>query len=126
MTWSGARDTAPSCLRLHKAGTPLARLRGLHGMPPLHDGVGLWLVPCRAIHTFWMDDDIDVVFLDRHLRVLRVLNRLAPRRVAWSWRAHSVVELMGGYCLRHPDHVRMVTGAVRRLRFPGAHSPRRR
>jgi len=58
---------------------------------------GLWIVPCPMIHTFFMKFAIDVVFLDRELSAVRVLENLRPWRLSpWVWRAHSVLELAGG------------------------------
>ena len=58
---------------------------------------GLWIVPCPMIHTFFMKFAIDVLFLDRELRVVRVLEELRPWRLSpWVFRAHSVLELAAG------------------------------
>lgn len=77
------------------------RLRGLIGHPPLRAGEGLWIVPCRQVHTHFMRAPIDVVFLDRSLTVLHVLPALAPWRVSpWVRGAHSVVELAAGQAAR--------------------------
>lgn len=42
---------------------------------------GLWLKPCGAIHTIGMAIRIDVVFLDAHLRVLRLCPSVPMRRI---------------------------------------------
>ena len=58
---------------------------------------GLWIVPCAMIHTLFMRFPIDVVFLDRELKALRVVESLKPWRVSpWVLGAHSVLELAGG------------------------------
>ena len=58
---------------------------------------GLWIVPCPMIHTFFMKFPIDVLFLDRGLKVARVIEDLKPWRLSpWVFRAHSVLELAGG------------------------------
>ena len=58
---------------------------------------GLWIVPCPMIHTFFMRFAIDVLFLDRRLNVVRVLENLKPWRLSpWVFRATSVLELAGG------------------------------
>lgn len=58
---------------------------------------GLWIVPCPMIHTFFMRFSIDVLFLDRGLKVVRVLEDLKPWRLSpWVFSAHSVLELAGG------------------------------
>ncbi len=54
------------------------------------------LEPCDAIHTFAMRFAIDVIFLDRSGRVLRVVERLAPWRLAWTPGARTVIETAAG------------------------------
>jgi uncharacterized protein len=46
------------------------RAVGLLGTPMLTPGSGLWLTPCRSVHTFFMRYAIDVIFLDLHGKVL--------------------------------------------------------
>ena len=79
-----------------KADAPVARSRGLLGRTALEAGEGLWIVPCPMIHTLFMRFPIDAVFLDRDLRVVRVLENLRPWRLSpWVFRAHNVLELAG-------------------------------
>ena len=80
-----------------RAADPVSRSRGLLGRTALEAGEGLWIVPCPMIHTLFMRFPIDAVFLDRDLRVVRVLENLRPWRLSpWVFRAHSVLELAGG------------------------------
>ncbi len=77
-----------------------ARTRGLIGRPPPRPGTGLWLSPCRWVHTFGMRYPIDVVFLDRDRTVLEVVT-VAPWRLSpWVGAAESVVELIAGEAAR--------------------------
>ena len=79
------------------ADTPRSRRVGLLKHDKLELGEGLWIYPTQAIHTFGMRFPIDVVFLDRHLRVKRVYHRLAPFRLtSLVWGARSVLELASG------------------------------
>lgn len=79
------------------ADTFRARSNGLLGRTGLGSEEGLWIVPCGMIHTFFMKFPIDVVFLDRELRVRRVVENLKPWRLSpWVFSAHSVLELRGG------------------------------
>lgn len=107
-------STVPA-LRLRVAASFWQRAQGLLLLrcPGRHDG--LWLRPCRAIHTVGMRRAIDVVFLDRHHRIVRVVHNMRPYRAAWCWRAYSVVELPALYCRRHkyyPAAIRRATRAV--------------
>lgn len=96
--------------RISVAGTSGARKRGLLAVDALDSQGGLWIAPCEAVHTFGMKMPIDVIFLDRQLRVTRLVPHLSPWRVAVSLRAHSVLELQAGAIARaHTrlgDHLR--------------------
>ena len=79
------------------ADSPRARRRGLLKRDKLNPGQGLWIFPTQAIHTFGMRFPIDVVFIDRQLRVKRIYHRLAPFRLtSLVWSAQSVLELPSG------------------------------
>lgn len=82
------------------ADRPLPRMRGLIGRRGLPAGEGLLLSPAPAIHTAFMRFPIDALFLDRDLRVLKVVERLRPWRIASERRAHSVLELPAGESAR--------------------------
>lgn len=83
--------------RVVKAEDYDSRCRGLLGRSGMARQEGLWIVPCPMIHTFFMKFSIDVLFLDREQKVVRVLEGLKPWRLSpWVWRAHSVLELAGG------------------------------
>jgi len=76
------------------------RLRGLLGRPSLGPGAALVIERCGAVHTVGMRFPIDVVFLDRAWRVVRVVRNVRPGRLmVWGgWRAVRVVESEAG-CL---------------------------
>jgi uncharacterized membrane protein (UPF0127 family) len=72
------------------------RRRGLLGrlrMPPTSAMV---ISPCFAIHTAFMHFAIDVLFVDKHGRVVQVTRDLRPWRIALSVRARMVIELAAG------------------------------
>ena len=81
------------------ASTSKTRNKGLLGRDGLGAGEGLWIVPCEAIHMFFMRFAIDAVFLDRSKRVTKIAHSLKPWRIAFSVRAHSVIELPAGVAL---------------------------
>jgi uncharacterized protein len=79
------------------ADTPRSRRTGLLKRDGLDAGEGLWIFPTQAIHTFGMRFPIDVVFLDRCLRVKRTYQALPPWRLTtFVWGARSVLELPSG------------------------------
>lgn len=78
------------------ADSALRRMRGLLGRTSLPAGEGMLLHPAPSIHTAFMRFPIDVVLLDRHLQVLKIVERLPPWRTASAKRARSVLELAAG------------------------------
>ena len=85
--------------KLQLADTPRARRIGLLKHDKLDAGEGLWIYPTQAIHTFGMKFPIDVVFIDKQMRVRRVYQDLVPYRLTrFVWSARSVLELPSG-CL---------------------------
>jgi uncharacterized membrane protein (UPF0127 family) len=82
--------------RLSVAATHWSRFRGLMGRAPsaFRSGDGLWIVPCRGVHTFAMNFPIDVMYLDTSNLVVHVEEDLKPWRLGRvHFRAHSVLEL---------------------------------
>lgn len=57
------------------------RLRGLLGVAGLQPGEGLILVGEKSIHTLFMKFPIDVVYADKHLRVIRTDINMVPYRL---------------------------------------------
>jgi len=82
--------------RLSIAASAGARRKGLLGRNGLGPGEGLWILPCEAVHSFGMRFAIDLIYLDRHQRVLKVKGSVPPRRVSACLLAHSVLELPAG------------------------------
>ncbi len=82
--------------RADVADTSRKRRTGLLKHESLPQGEGLWIVPCEAIHTIGMKFPIDVLFLSRTRKVLKVKERMPPGRVALCVWAHSVLELPAG------------------------------
>ncbi len=80
------------------AQTHWSRLRGLLGASPddFRNGCGLWIRPCRGVHTLAMRFPIDVVYLDRAGTVVHVEHNLQPWRFSpIRMQAVSVLELPG-------------------------------
>jgi len=73
-----------------------ARLFGLLGQPPLGPYEALRITPCAAVHTFGMQQPIDVVFVGRGGWILAVVPRVRPWRVVWRRGAVEVVETAAG------------------------------
>ncbi len=77
--------------------TPLERARGLLGTVKLPRGGGIWIVPCRSIHSFGMRYEFDALFLDRNGRVVGAHPRFRRNRISRIfWSARGVLELPAG------------------------------
>jgi uncharacterized membrane protein (UPF0127 family) len=87
------------------AHTHWSRLRGLLGISPddFGYGRGLWIRPCRGVHTLAMRFPIDVVYLDRAGTVVHVEHNLQP------WR-FSPVRMQAASVLELPSHTVARTG----------------
>ena len=86
--------------RAERASTAFERMRGLLGRAALGAGAALLIERCGAVHTVGMRFPLDLVFVDRSWRVVRVVRNVRPGRwMVWGgWRAARVVESEAG-CL---------------------------
>jgi len=92
-----------NCTRRQYLATRLAiadghwsRLRGLMGRAPdsFSTGDGLWILPCKGVHTLGMRFPIDVVYLSGDKVVVHLEHGLPPWRFApVRLKASSVLEL---------------------------------
>jgi uncharacterized membrane protein (UPF0127 family) len=82
--------------RVGIADTSATRRTGLLKHSRLEPGEGLWIAPSEAVHTFGMKFSIDVLFLDKKRKVLKIRNDMVRSRMAICLRAHSVLELPSG------------------------------
>jgi hypothetical protein len=83
-----------SCMEV--ADSAAKRNKGLLGRESLFPGEGLWIIPCEAVHTFWMRFPIDLVYLDSKKRIRKIRGEVRPWRLSVCLSAHSVLELPSG------------------------------
>jgi uncharacterized membrane protein (UPF0127 family) len=74
-----------------------ARFWGLMGKKPLPEGEALLIDPCSSVHTMFMRFPIDVVYISKDNRVVKI----APEMRAWraglgGKGAHKVLEMLPG------------------------------
>lgn len=86
---------------LQIADSPWSRSRGLLGRQSLPDGEGMLIRPSFSVHTAFMKFVIDVVFLDKSGRVVKVVPDLKPFRMAMACGAHGALELPAGAAARY-------------------------
>jgi uncharacterized protein len=83
--------------RAELADTFQTRLVGLLGRRELGPGEGLILTETSSVHMFFMQIALDIVFLDKDSRVLRVIENLKPWYVSpLVWGARTTLELPVG------------------------------
>jgi uncharacterized protein len=78
------------------ADTSKARKTGLLKHDRLESGEGLWITPCEGVHTVGMKFSIDVLFLNKKRKVVKIRAAMPRWRLAACLRAHSVLELPSG------------------------------
>ena len=87
--------------RAERARSYWARLRCLIFRHCFPDDGGLVIEPNNSVHTFWMRFPIDVVFVDRHDRVVGLVEAMPPNRpFAGARRARRTIELPAGTIAR--------------------------
>ncbi len=80
------------------------RRTGLLKHAGLVEGEGLWIVPTEGIHMFGMKFNIDVLFLNKQRKIVKVSANMASsgfsRRMSLCLSAHSVLELPEGTAVK--------------------------
>ena len=72
------------------------RLRGLLGREEFLSEMLFWIRPCSSVHTCFMRVAIDLVYLDKHQTVLKIVYGLRPWKFSGCMGASSVLELAEG------------------------------
>jgi uncharacterized membrane protein (UPF0127 family) len=96
VTLVNARTEQPVASTVELASTRATRRRGLLGRNGLPAGAAMLLTPCNAVHTIGMRFAIDVVFVDSRGRVRKIVQNLAPWRMAISPLSRATIELSAG------------------------------
>jgi uncharacterized membrane protein (UPF0127 family) len=89
--------------QVHAAFDSASRRRGLLGRAGLEDEA-LIIAPCSAVHTFFMQFPIDVVFAARDGRITRTWAAVKPWRLAAALRGFAAIELQAGTLARTGTH----------------------
>lgn len=71
--------------------------RGIAGVP-LDPGEGRWRERCHSVLSLGDRATVDLIFLDRNLRVVRLQHAVRPgRTLVWCRAAASVLEMRAGF-----------------------------
>ncbi len=97
-----------------EAKTFIQRGIGLLGRSSFPDDSTLWIKPCNNIHTCFMKFEMDAIFVDRELRVVRVIHNMKPYRfILYVPKAASVFEfykdVLKNKVLNHGDQLHVGT-----------------
>ena len=85
------------CHKMMVASNILDRMKGLMFSAELPDCDGFLISPCNSIHTFFMRYPLDIIFLDKNFKVIKVLYGLNPWRMSWIYfRSYQVLEMKAG------------------------------
>jgi uncharacterized membrane protein (UPF0127 family) len=77
------------------------RFLGLMGRSGLAHGKALYFPGCGCVHTCFVRFRLDLIFLDRQMRVIRIARNIRPWRLAVGCRgAKGVVETASGWLPR--------------------------
>lgn len=104
-------DPAELCLRNERNGYVVAvrlipafdsetRRTGLLKHESLPAGHAMVIAPTNAVHTCFMRFPIDIAFVSKEGRVIKVCHSVRPWRLAAALRAYAVVELAAGSLAR--------------------------
>jgi len=89
--------------RVRRADGWLERTVGFLPRASIAPEEGMWFENCHAVHTVGMRTALDMVFLDREHRVVRVAENVQPQKLVVSARnAHIVAEFGPGFVKANP------------------------
>lgn len=79
------------------ANTLFKRIKGLLGKKIFLPNQAIILDPCNSVHTFFMRFPIDVLFVDKNYKVIKIISQLNPNKVSpIYWHVSKVIELPSG------------------------------
>lgn len=110
----GAPQGAPF-LKIKIADSFFSRLAGLMFQKKLPQATGLLLAPCNSVHMCFMTFPIDVVYLDKEFKIIKVVKNLRPWiGLSMCSRAWATLELASG----EADRCRLEAGKKLRMDQP--------
>ena len=90
------RTGAVVATRLLPALDSETRRTGLLKHDSLPEGEAMLIAPTNAIHTFFMKFPIDVAFVRKDGRIVKIRPAMPAWRMAAAWGGHAVVEMAAG------------------------------
>jgi uncharacterized membrane protein (UPF0127 family) len=78
------------------------RMKGLMFSLELPECDGFLITPCNSIHTFFMLYSLDLVFLDKNFKVIKIIYKMSPWRMSWIYfKSSQVLEMKAGTLTRN-------------------------
>ncbi|GLC28999.1 DUF192 domain-containing protein [Clostridium omnivorum] len=85
------------CKNVIVANNFLKRLKGLMFTKELSSDTSMYINHCNQIHTFFMNYNIDVLYLDKNSVIIEINENMKPGKIGKKVKdAVAVVELQGG------------------------------
>lgn len=79
------------------ANNMFSRMKGLMFSSEMDGFDALLITPCNSIHTFFMNYPIDIIFLNKEYKVIKIIKNIKPWRLTGIYfKATQVLEFMGG------------------------------
>lgn len=91
------------CHKMMVAENTLERMKGLMFSDDIpNQADGFLIKRCNSIHTFFMNYPLDVIFLDKNLKVIKIIENLRPWKITLFYlRATQTLELKGNHLKNH-------------------------
>jgi uncharacterized protein len=86
----------PGGLRVARAERRADRMKGLAKLDSMPAAYALHILRCRSVHTFTMRFPLDLIWLGKDGRPVRIDRAVPPNRMKLCLRARSVVEANAG------------------------------
>lgn len=74
----------------------ISRCCGLLGTKSLSQDKGLLLCPCNSVHMVGMLYALDIVYLNKTDKIIKIVENLRPFQFSGCWGAAAVLELRAG------------------------------
>lgn len=85
------------CHKMIQAKNMISRMIGLMFAEAMPDCDGFLISPGKSIHTFFMRFPLDIVFLDKNFKVVKIIHNMKPWRMTGVYfRAHHALEMKAG------------------------------
>ncbi len=91
--WLATQDNDCLIKNVLKTTSFLERTCGLLFRPQLGQDDALLIEPCSSIHTLGMRYTIDIVYLDKTMKILKLVSAIGPWRMSACRGANAVLEL---------------------------------